>query len=240
MKWKTQVYQWLNFNLPIIRGSCSLCAGTSPDELDLCHGCRSDLPPNRSACRLCAQPLPTDRENICGSCLRHPPPFRAFAPFLYAPPLDRLIIELKFGDRLYLGRTLGALLAEAAVQRAPEMPQLLVPVPLHPARLRERGYNQAMELARPLRRQLGIPIVDAVERIRATPGQAGLSARERRRNVRGSFKVKDAGVAKGKRVAIVDDVLTTGATAAEMARCLTRAGAASIIVWTLARTQGPD
>ena len=240
MKWMTPVYQWLSFNHPGQQGSCSLCADRTREGLDLCRQCRSELPTNSSACRLCAHPLPAGAAPICGSCLHRPPPFSAFAPFLYAQPLDRLIIELKFQGRLYLGRTLGMLLADAVASQAPAMPDLLVPVPLHPARLRERGYNQAVELARPVGRRLGLPVADAARRTRATPGQAGLSAKERRRNVRGSFEAVAPNRLKGKRVAIVDDVFTTGATATEMANCLKRAGAASILIWTLARTPGKD
>lgn len=240
MKWTTRVYSWLTINHHILRGSCSLCGAKSGDGLDLCPGCRPELPVNSRACRLCAHPLPGNGGQICGSCLQRPPPFTAFAPFLYAEPLDRLILALKFGGRLYLGRTLGALLAGAVSEQVPELPDLLVPVPLHPARLRERGYNQAMELARPIGRRLGIPAVEAVRRLRPTSGQAGLSAKERRNNVRGSFAIADEGAVEGKRVAIVDDVFTTGATVTEVAKCLQRAGAASVLVWALARTPEAD
>lgn len=238
MKRTSRVYQRLHIS-QIARGSCTLCGARSRDSLDLCGHCRAELPLNARACRLCAHPLPAAGAEICGNCLRRPPPFTAFAPFIYGQPLDRLILEFKFSDRLYLGRTLGALLAQALLAEEPGAAELIVPVPLHAARLRERGYNQAMELARPVGRRLGVPVQEAVQRIRATPGQAGLKAVERRRNVRGSFAVTAPSTVSGRRVAIVDDVFTTGATVTELAECLRRAGAASVTVWTVARTAGP-
>jgi len=236
MNWTQQVYYWLQNTQPSRRkGSCCLCSAQSEDTIDLCRACRNDFLRNPHACPGCARPLIHLSDKVCGHCVREPPPYTAFAPFLYAEPLDRLIIDFKFHGRLYLGRTLGELLAAAAGQLTSPPPDVLVPVPLHPSRLRERGFNQAVELTRPLSRRLTVPVrPGSVRRVRHTPGQSGLSAKERRRNVRGSFRATVG--FEGKRVGIVDDVLTTGATARELAKCLLEAGAGSVSVWTLART----
>ena len=156
--------------------------------------------------------------------------------FLYRPPLDSLIIQLKFGRRLALARLLGELLTEAwQAARPPDTAvDLVVPVPLHPARLRERGYNQALELARPLARAWRVPLdVRCAARVRVTVPQSDLPAKRRRRNIKGAFRVTEA--VAGRHVAVVDDVMTSGHTASEFAATLRRAGAASVSVWVGAR-----
>ncbi|WP_338055823.1 ComF family protein [Sulfurivermis fontis] len=156
------------------------------------------------------------------------------APLLYRPPLDWLIQGFKFNQRLPPGRLLGQLLAQHLAGQIITPPELIVPVPLHPARLRERGYNQALELARPLARRFGIPLAHGlVRRVRATATQSLLPAGERRRNVRGAFALRRPLAAR--HVAIVDDVIATGSTVAELARVLRRAGAERIEVWAVAR-----
>jgi ComF family protein len=153
-------------------------------------------------------------------------------PFRYAWPLDRLESRFKFAADLAAGRVLAALWQRELVA---DRPQLLVPMPLHPARLRQRGYNQALELARPLARALHVPVRhDLLSRTRSTRAQTELGAIARRRNVRGAFAAKP-GVAWPEHVALLDDVMTTGATLAECARVLRRAGVRRIDVWSLAR-----
>lgn len=145
--------------------------------------------------------------------------------------MDALIGRFKYAGALHFGALLGRLLAAACGGRRPDG---LVPVPLHPARLAQRGFNQARELAQPVARAGGLPVLDdACRRVAATPAQAGLTAAQRRRNLRGAFAVT-ADLA-GLRLAIVDDVLTTGSTAGALARELLRAGAASVEVWAVAR-----
>jgi ComF family protein len=209
--------------------SCQLCGRPLPGQ-PLCGGCRADLPWIRVACPVCARPLP--EAAACGRCLRRPPPWlAAVAPLAWAFPVDRLVARLKYSGALVHARLLGAVLADAVADRAVD---LVVPVPLHPERLRQRGYNQALEIARPVARRLGLPLrFDGCRRVRAAPPQAGLPARARRGNVRGAFEAA-AGI-EGLAVAIVDDVLTTGATAAEAARALVRAGASRIEIWSVAR-----
>jgi ComF family protein len=149
---------------------------------------------------------------------------------LYLPPVDFLVHELKFRGNLTAARLLGQLLGEALLCRSGPLPEAVVPVPLHRSRLRERGFNQAIELARPVSRRLEIPLlVDHVERIHPSPPQSKLDLKARRGNVRGAFACR--GGMDVQRVAILDDVITTGSTADAMARVLRRAGAVQIEVW---------
>ncbi|HET6431531.1 ComF family protein [Dyella sp.] len=212
---------------------CLLCGAAGDQGLDLCRACADELPRNRSCCARCALPLALPAA-LCGRCQRKPPPWDAtWAPFRYGWPLDRLESRFKFSRELAAGRTLQALW-----QREPRrlaLPELIVPVPLHRARLRQRGYNQALELARPLARALGVPLRhDLLLRARATAAQSELDAVSRRRNVRGAFSVR-AGVALPAHVAVLDDVMTTGATLAECSRVLKRSGVKRVDVWALAR-----
>lgn len=175
---------------------------------------------------------------MCGECLRRAPPWQAaWAPFRYGWPLDRLESRYKFGADLAAGRVLSALW-----QREPrpiDLPQWLLTVPLHRHRLRQRGYNQALELARPLARELGVPLHhDILQRVRPTEPQTELDALSRRRNVRGAFALRGDAVLPAH-VAILDDVMTTGATFAECTRVLKRNGAQRVDVWALARAPSP-
>ncbi|HEY0180687.1 MAG TPA: ComF family protein [Dokdonella sp.] len=212
---------------------CVLCGARGAAARDLCAGCARDLAVNAPCCPRCALPLEAPAP-LCGECLVREPPFAAaWAPFRYAPPLDALETRFKFHRDLAAGRVLGELLVERARVERPPRPAALVPVPLHRARLRERGYNQALELARPLARAFAIPLAtDALLRARDTPAQTGLDAAARRRNLRGAFVVA---APLPDHVALVDDVMTTGATVREAARALRRAGVARVDVWALAR-----
>jgi ComF family protein len=156
------------------------------------------------------------------------------AAFHYAFPADALLQAFKYGGKLALAPLLAAPLAEAAA--AVPAPDLLIPMPLHPRRLRERGFNQAAEIAKWVARERALPLDAAgCQRTRDTRAQAGLDWKERRRNVRGAFACKEK--MDGLRVAVVDDVMTTGATLAEVARVLRRAGAAEVQAWVVARTR---
>ncbi len=213
---------------------CTLCGDVGSERLPLCTGCRSELPHLGGACPLCAQPLPV--AGVCGHCLRRPPPQDcAHAAFLYAAPLDRLVQGLKFGRRLGLARLTGALLASAAQAGHWQRPQCLIPVPLHDTRLRQRGYDQAQAIAHEAGRRLDIPVDShACRRLRATAPQTGLAPADRRRNVRGAFAVRKPLAVS--HVAVVDDVMTTGATAGALVTALKRSGVARVDVWTLCRT----
>jgi ComF family protein len=214
--------------------TCVLC-GAAAERMDLCAGCERDLPRPHRVCPRCALPVPGAGESECGRCQRHAPPFsRALCAFDYAFPVDRMLQALKFRGALVNGRVLGELLAAHVALRAPVLPAVIVPMPLHRGRLGERGFNQAYEIARPLARRFGLPLeTRRVERVRATLEQTGLDARGRRANLRGAFVA--AGGAWPAHVAVVDDVMTTGSTAAELARSLRRAGVRRVEVWCVAR-----
>ncbi|WP_156782576.1 ComF family protein [Acidihalobacter yilgarnensis] len=226
--------RWLEAVYPPV---CALCGDAGMRGLDLCVGCLAELPRLRFPCPCCGRPLPEAAGGRpCGRCLRRPPVYAAvYAPYRYAAPVDRLIAEFKFRGRLANARLLGELLRRAALEDGRVPPPLLIPVPLHPQRLRTRGYNQAVELARPLARTFGAHLdVDCVRRLRATLPQMSLPAARRRANVRGVFAMR-AGRRLTGSVAIIDDVMTTGATVEELARVLRRAGASSVEVWSFAR-----
>jgi ComF family protein len=206
--------------------------------MDICNHCRTGLPYNLNCCRICALPLAQQAPErpVCGNCLRHPPSFDScHAAFTYDYPISNLVSSFKFAGELHTGRLLAMLLIDSIEAARPPLPELLIPVPLHRARLRERGFNQALELARPLGRRFGIPVqAHGCQRIRATAAQSSLHQLERRKNIRGAFTLEK--VINAGHVAIVDDVVTTGSTAAELAHTLKRAGVGRVDVWTLART----
>lgn len=216
-----------------MRRSCILCLSPATGPVDLCRACLDLLPEQGRACDRCASPLLCGQR--CGACVTRPPPFsRARVPFLYAYPLDALIKAAKFSNRLDYLNHLGRIMADRLRYAGVHPPECLVPVPLHWRRLVTRGYNQALELARPLARELGVPLCAGVcGRSRYTRPQTGLSARDRAHNVRSAFRVARA--LPYRHIALVDDVLTTGSTARELARVLLSAGAASVEVWALAR-----
>lgn len=209
---------------------CLLClAPGAPAQF--CEECEADLPwLPRGRCAVCALPLATGV--VCGACLKRPPRFdRVAAAFAYRFPVDALIHAFKYGRRLALAQPLGVRLARA-VERDVDA---IVPMPLAPGRLAERGFNQALEVARVVARRTGIPLLhSACRKVVETPPQAALPWDARARNVRRAF-VCDADF-DGRRVAVVDDVLTTGATLNELARVLRRAGAAEVVGWVVART----
>ena len=224
---------WCDLHRFVLPLRCLLCGAAGANDLDLCADCAAELPRNHCCCARCALPLATSVA-LCGECQRHTPWWdAAWAPFRYGWPLDRLESRYKFGKDLAAGRVLSALWAREP--RPIDLPLLLVTVPLHRSRLRGRGYNQALELARPLAHRLGVPLRhDALRRVRHTAAQTELDAVSRRRNVRGAFTVCEA-VTLPAHVAILDDVMTTGATLAECARVLKRSGVARVDVWALAR-----
>lgn len=215
---------------------CVLCGAPGHEGRDLCAGCWADLPHNRPCCQRCALPLDTGAGEICGACLHSPPPFAVcHAPFRYEDPIAALVSGAKFHGRLNLARMLGESLGVFLAEREADRPGVIIPMPLHPGRLRQRGYNQALELARPVSRALRIPIdARCCTRTRATAPQVGLEMGARRRNVRGAFQVLRPPAAD--HVAVLDDVVTTGSTVAELTRALLRAGVARVEVWAVART----
>jgi ComF family protein len=215
---------------------CVLCVATARDGV-LCEACAADLSRRGAACARCALPLPA-AQGRCAACRRQRFAFdRAIACFDYRFPLDRLVQRFKYAGDLALGRGLARSLAQVAEREA--RPDVLVVPPLSPARLRTRGFNQALEIAREVGGRLRLRVApELLVRRRETPAQAGLGRRARRENLRGAFAC--TGSLEGTRVAIVDDVLTTGATADTIARVLKSAGAESVAVWALARAPDPS
>jgi ComF family protein len=214
---------------------CLLCGAPGANGRDLCEGCARDFPRNDVCCPRCALPLKTPAP-LCGECVEREPPFAAaWVPFRYAHPLDLLEARFKFRGDLAAGRVLAELMIERARIDDPAKPDCLVVVPLHAARLRQRGYNQALELARPLARAFDLRLDRRIlQRSRATTAQTGLDAIRRRRNLRGAFRVAADAILPAH-VALLDDVMTTGATLRECAHLLRRAGVARVDVWALAR-----
>lgn len=242
------VYIWLKNTQ-----TCLLCDEPSDTPLPLCSDCEAELPWLGTHCAVCALPLPSpgpsspgpsSPELICGECLQRPPAFaQVQAPWRYAFPLDALITRFKHQAKWPLGRLLAALLARHLQQAFDEglaQPDCLLPVPLARRRLRQRGFNQAAMLARWLGQGLHLKVDEQLlQRTQDTPAQQQLTAAARRRNLRQAFALLPGAEVENRHLALVDDVLTTGATAQSLARLLINAGAARVDVYCLARTPKP-
>lgn len=218
---------------------CALCQQRC-HSLYLCQACIDDLPRNSTCCSRCAVPMPVDSGGVCGECLKQPPPFECVhSPFVYAQPMRWLIAQFKFNHKLYLGEALGELFSNFIREQSRlTWPQAIVPVPLHPRRLRERGFNQAEVLARAVSRQLSLK-TDAGVCCRSQYGepQTRLAAKQRRLQVGKAFECSD--IVKYQSIAIIDDVVTTGSTVAALTRELKRHGVERVQVWSLARAAKP-
>ena len=216
---------------------CELCVAPAGGAL-LCADCERALPRVSSPCSQCA--LPSAGVPVCGACVATPPPYAAtVAAFAYAFPADRLLRRIKFQGRLALAEWAGGALADAVVaavarRQNGELPDRVVALPLAPSRQRERGFNQAREIAVQVARRTGLPLAAPLARIAAGTPQTRLPWARRGPNVRGAFAVSSR--VDGARIALVDDVMTTGATLAEAARTLAQAGADRVECWVVART----
>ncbi len=219
---------------------CLLCGHTGQKQgheaVDLCGHCQQRLPFNETACLSCALPLPRGigPEAICGQCQNKPPAFDAsFSLFCYEQPVVWLVQQLKFNDRLAHARLLGNMLAQR-VEACVDRPQCIIPVPLFNKRLRQRGFNQSVELAKPVAKKTGLPLeLSLAIRTRPTESQTGLDAKQRRKNIKGAFKTIRH--VPYRHVAIIDDVVTTGSTVNELARVLKKSGVNRVDVWSIAR-----
>lgn len=227
------------------RVQCLLCGGAAEQAaLPLCAGCDDDLPWLAGHCVICALPLPVSGLT-CGQCLRRAPAFhRVEAPLRYGFPVDALVTRFKHQADAPLGRLLGQLLERHLLHAYEEgllRPDRLIPVPLSRRREQQRGFNQAQLLAQWLATPLGLPVDNRlVRRTQDTPAQQGLDAATRKRNLRSAFTLASGTEVEGLHLALVDDVLTTGATAERIARLLRRAGARRVDVYCLARTPAPE
>lgn len=229
-----------HITVPLLPTLCAICRGWS--QARVCGACEQRFAQQVNRCARCAVRVPLGAA-VCGACLTSPPPFdAALAGVDYGHPWDGLIARFKFHAALDLAAPLSTRLAHAWRAGGRATPDLLVPVPLSAERLRERGYNQAWEIARRLARELRCR-ADArlLLRIRDTPHQLAFPLDERAANVRSAFAVEPTRLAelRGRRITLVDDVMTTGATAAEITRVLKQAGAATVDVWVAARTPAP-
>lgn len=218
---------------------CILCKTITPQPHDLCLPCSKDLPILKHNCQVCANNLPsTSQSPLCGQCLQKKPPFdTTHGLFLYEPPIPKLILDLKFHEALTHAKLLGELLAEKILHewyRETSLPTAIIPIPLHPDRLKERGFNQAIEIARPIAKALDLPLfLQHAIRVKSTQPQATLPASERNLNIKNAFLIKKS--VKNHHIAVVDDVITTGSTVYEFCRLLKKHGAAKISVWCCAR-----
>lgn len=224
-------------------GNCLACGATGSSGRDMCGICAAALPWQHQACLRCALPLPdaivvaaegAATAPVCSTCVTEPPPLiEVRAACVYAAPLDRLAPRFKFHGDLAAGRVLSALMIDAFAGLP--RPDAIVPVPLHRSRLRQRGYDQALELARPVARALRIPLLDAaLVRSVATHPQSRLDAADRRYNLEDAFDVR-AGLDLPAHLVLVDDVMTTGATLHSAAQTLYQAGAVRVDAWVAAR-----
>jgi ComF family protein len=228
--WSNSIQEWL------YPPTCLLCGLNGHGGRDLCAGCYADLPWLRRACRRCGEPLPdaAPEEIPCGRCQKKPPPFDGVQTlFRHADGARQLIHALKFHARHPVARLLGEMMAERFAASS-EKPELLIPVPLHRNRYAERGFNQAIELARPIARRLEIPLsLSDCVRIRPTAPQTELAAEKRLRNLKNAFAVRRP--LRAEYVALIDDVVTTEATVGALAKTLRKAGVARVEVWACAR-----
>lgn len=213
--------------------ACMLCAASNGGQLGLCVDCLKDLPWHDSAhCPQCA--LPALDNQHCGHCLNSPPDFDTTqALFRYEYPFDAMLQRFKYNQRLTMADTFGVLLANAI--QSTTRPDIIIPMPLHPQRLQERGFNQSVEIGRVLAKHLNVKLdLQSCVRIKLAPPQASLPLKERVKNMRGAFRCNTK--LDGLRVALVDDVMTTGASLNALASTVKKAGAAHIECWVLGRT----
>ena len=217
---------------------CILCNDKANRELDLCIECEKSLPWLKNVCFYRASPLGFTTQSACGACLKKPLPFyKLCVLFSYTETIKKMVIGLKFQKRLIYAHILGTLLAEkiSPQYQTEKLPDVIIPAPLHRSRLYERGFNQAIELARPISKKLNIPIeYKRCKRLVNTAAQSKLPANQRADNVKNAF-VAHQDLAY-KHIALLDDVMTTGHTLIEMSRALYYVGVKRIDVWCCART----
>ena len=224
----------------IFKQKCLLCASPQSNIHGLCNPCLNELPWHpASSCPQCGL---SSSGLLCGRCISSPPDFDAtHAVFLYQYPIDMMMQRYKYGNMLNISYTFGQLLTEKSPFGTLNISavDLIIPMPMHPTRIKERGFNQALEIAKVLTTNCINKLdYNHVTRQTLTPPQASLPLKERVKNIKGAFKVNTEIIDKlvGKRIAIVDDVMTTGASLNELAKTLKNAGASHVECWVIART----
>ncbi len=214
--------------------SCVLCGNSCSNNICLCNACLQELPIIEHGCKTCGLPMQIENTQ-CGQCISNTPPIsHCISLMSYVPPIDHLIQNMKYHNQLAIADLLGQLLADKIIKADLPLPEQIIPIPLHISRLQRRGFNQSVEIARPLSKKLNIPLnLTDCSRVRATSPQFNLSIQERAGNMQNAFEVLRS--LNVKHVAIIDDVMTTGSTVWEFARVLKKAGIETIDVWTCAR-----
>jgi len=235
MRYLTSLIDYLSSQL--LPSRCFICHDYCADTEPLCQECRQNLPFLAKSCELCAATLEVATDTRCGACLIRPPAYeQLIAGFAYALPINSFIIQLKFHRQLSYAHLLGRLFSKILQTHYVNcpLPEAIVPVPLHRERLKERGFNQAMEIAKPIATALKLPILHRlVERNKPTTPQSQLPKQARKRNMAQAFTVKKA--TPMKHIALLDDVMTTGETIQALSRQLKQAGIETIHVWCVAK-----
>ena len=217
--------------------TCIFCGNKGMGHMDLCHFCHDALIEIRSHCYCCAKQFSSDNLNLqlCGECQKNPPAFdKTYALYTHQGAIRFLINQCKFNGAYKNSRLLGLLLANHLRNQAKILPDLIIPVPLHPKRYQQRGFNQTLEISKIIARELSLPIDNSCcLHIKNTPHQISLTAKQRQKNIKNAFQIVKA--PKAKHIAILDDVMTTGATANELAKTLKSTGVSEVDVWVCAR-----
>jgi len=229
----------VTIKLSVLASNCLLCGDFTKRDISLCKACEDSLPRIEHACKQCGIPLENINtpNDLCGQCIQNPPEVDyTVSLFHYANPVSYLIGQMKFQQQLSSAAILASLLHSEILKRYSGMtlPDAILPVPLHNARLAQRGFNQSLEISRDVAKQKKIPLlIDQVSREKHTEAQTHLNKQQRLKNVKGCFKVLSTPVAK--HIVIVDDVITTGATTNELAMLLKAEGVEKVGVWSIAR-----
>jgi ComF family protein len=216
---------------------CILCGDNGFENRDLCKACYLELPKNTPRCYQCASDFNTSHSTgLCPDCLSNPPAFdETLAPFIHRRAIRYLILQLKFHRHYPSARLLGGLMADY-LQKTAELPEYIIPVPLHKNRYCERGFNQSIEIARILSKKLNVPLdIHSCIRHRDTAHQVGLSGEQRNENIKNAFSISSK--FRAKHVVLIDDVMTTGSTVHELAAALKMAGCLRVQVWVCAKAR---
>ena len=213
---------------------CPVCLSAT-EHSGLCENCLSSLIQPKHSCRICLVPIERQAGNICIQCSTGVPFDQVVALARYTPPLSDLICRLKYGNHIHLAKVLGTLLANHIKKHQRTLPELLIAVPLHKQRIQQRGFNQAIEIARTVSAELNLKTdYRCIEKSKITPLQTTLNSHKRRNNLKGAFHLRRQVLARS--VALLDDVMTTGATVSEIASLFKKQGVRRVEVWVLART----
>ena len=228
----------LNFIFP---PRCQLCSDTHQisHQCELCESCCNDIYINQQPCERCAEPLAFSESGLCAECLQKLPVYDiCWSPFVYAQPLEWMIQQLKFNSKLHFAPLLSTLMIRdigGFLQNTP-LPDVIIPMPLHVRRLRQRGFNQSYMLVKPIAKELNLKIdIDSCQRVRNTEHQTGKNALQRRKNIKGAFTFNNEKAYK--HVVIFDDVVTTGSSVIELSKVLKKSGVKRVDVWCLARAK---